>query len=923
MNSDDFTGFRKEKNQASLVATWLNVDQNGDSQNYQAHAPMLNNLRQYSSAPSGLAKLFCLTVFIVSSFAWSNPSIANDSTERLRTSVARMNGWLGSGTNARNWRKILDLNVLDSQTAKGEQADTATLRSILARFEQPHSSLQHPVFEEVRSAIREQIAQIEKVQTSNFIDLHFAVRHSIGSFKKPEAADLENQRDTARRELETLKETYRRDLEPGVRAEFFHDSKLDEMIAFLAELQIEMPPEVSVGKMNSMIADERKRLEEVTDKIDAMPVESPEEDADEDESDNIDIEVTPPVPDSSDEEDLKSLEARKDAIENRIKELRKKGREIMKTDRPRLVRRRDNGVELRRIQRSLRKFSRKQLDPAFYAAKLAVDRFADAYIYGTEDNIQQDYLEKVTELANLLHRLDDPNATLAHAQIGNILHWLESRQQLTDLCVAIRRRYSNPNAYVSVSSRMIQGLTTRNSSESDCIAEDFLGRFARGTSLTTTNVNLYPINNPNQVQVSITLTGTASTDTYIRERSFRVDSLASGHLSAHRDLFGNLNGIFATSASADANMCTQFDGISSNCRLIQRIARKSFEKEQSKANAESSRRVRNRLYDRFVSETATVIDDAANEVESYSAKARDFASLIPQVYFRSFSQRIEAVAKKDTRFALGSTSQPMFQTAGSDVQLKLHESMLSNYLDLVFAGRSFTKADFEEELESLGISDDLFAPGEDGKEVEDFKITFPEVRPVQLLFKDNRIGVQITGSRFEQGENSIKTNVTIDLKARVVSRNGKLLIKLEGPPEIDFAQGQEPDAESIAFVKILEERLADAFKASPEVSYELPPNLIPAIDNPQLSGVLSSMHLGLLELNDGWLYLGWNWQGGIVNTPAVWNELVIEDMNPLYLEDALQSPVESVEESSVLIGEPLLEADTSSDASSTAPAENK
>ena len=68
---------------------------------------------------------------------------ADDTTQRLRTSVARMNHWLGSGSKAQTWRKILSLNVLDSQTAKGEQADPQTLRQLLTGFDQKHKSLQN------------------------------------------------------------------------------------------------------------------------------------------------------------------------------------------------------------------------------------------------------------------------------------------------------------------------------------------------------------------------------------------------------------------------------------------------------------------------------------------------------------------------------------------------------------------------------------------------------------------------------------------------------------------------------------------------------------------------------------------------------------------------------------------------------------
>ena len=861
------------------------------------------------------AKFLCFVFAVVLLCVDAKPVLSNDTTERLRTSVARMNQWLGSGSKARSWRKFLELNVLDSQTARGEQANPMTLRSILSRFEHDHESLEHSVFEEVRSAIKAQIEQIEKTQTQELTDLKLAVNQAIEQFKRPSKAQLEFNRDVARYELEVLKKVYRLEYGSSERAKVFHELKLNKLIDVLSDLEIEMPPEVSVGKMNSMIADERKRLEKVNDEIDALPIQTPEEDTDDKDIDEdapieLEVEFDPPGPDDDDDGgDLKSLESRKEAIEDRIRKLLKSGKEVSKKDRPRQLLRRMAGRELRLAQRRFRSMALKRTDGAFVSAKQALDRFADQYAYSTEDNIQEEFLEEVSELAKLMPDLDDPNARQSHAKIGSILDWLESRQQLADLCVAIRRRYSNPNAYLAISSRMIQGLTTRTSSEYDRVAEDFLGRFARGLSFTSTTVNVVPIDNPDQVHVGILLNGTASTDTYIRERAFRIDSSASGYLSARRDLFANLNGLFATQASADANISTQYGGINSTCGLVQKFARKSFDKEQGRANAESSRRAQERLESRFTSETSDVIDEAVEQIESLAGKAREVSAFLPNVFFRSFSQRIEVVAKKDSRVAFGATSNPTFQTAGSDIQLKLHDSMLSNYLDAIFSGRRMGPEDVVAEINAFAGEEAIVLPTDSSDAgVEDFKITFAKVRPVQIEFADNRLGVTVSGTRFELGDDSYKTSVSINLKFKLVNRNGKLLVVIDGKPDINLSEDQDPDAESIAFAKILEERLGEAVEESKDAGFELPANLIPSV--PQLSNVklIQSLQLGLFEINNGWLYVGWNWQGGSVNTPGIWNEVVINNFDPLYLPDS--QPIlndENAEDSVIVLPEPVRE----------------
>ena len=850
------------------------------------------------------AKAIGLSLFLLSALVTCPPVQADDTTAQLRASVARMNDWLGFGSNARVWRKYLNLNLLDSLSARGEQADPAKLHGILNRFEGGPSSLKHEIFKSVKDSIGAQIDQLERSHVYSTSDLQFAVTEAMANFHKPEKSELESQRGNALKQLRNLKAFYRRDYDSRTRAIVFYELQLSEVNEFLSDIEIEMPPEVSVGKMSAMIEDEASRLEDITDKIDARPLTTPTEDSDEDDLD-VDIVLTLPGPDADEEDDLDTLESKKEAIEERIKQLKKRRSEVFKLDKPRQLRRRDIGRELRRIQGRFQELAKKQTNNAFTAATRAISQFTDDYIFATEDNIQQEFLEQVNLLAELLPQLEDPQARSAHANVGSILSWLESRQQLNDLCVAIRRRYSNPNAYVAASSRLIQGLTTRTTSDCEKVAEDFLGRFARGLSRSDATLNVVPVDNPDQVQIRLLLNGTVATSTYIRERKFRINSTAAGNFSASRDLYASLNGLFATEPSSCANVKASYGGISTSFGLIQRIAEKSFQEEESKTNAESSRRVNERLAEQFESETTTAIDGAVEQLEDITAKVRRYAAFLPQIYFRSFSGHVEAVVKKDERFALGATVAPSFRSAGSDVQVKLHESMLSNYLDPIFAGRTFTQDDFAAELESYGIdletlAEPVEAEAEEIEEIEDFKITFSKVRPVQLMFDNNVLEVLITGTRFEQGDNLIRARVTIQVRLNVVRRNGKLFLEAAGAPEIALAEDQEPDAESIAFAKILEERLVESFEAAEKKGVELPAELIPDLGKPNEAEPLRSMQLGLLELKDGWLYLGWNWQGGIVSTPAIVNEVLIEEYAPVYQLDAVPQ-IEVSEPQSILL----------------------
>ena len=67
-----------------------------------------------------------------------------DTASELQFEVATLNSWLGTGSKAEGWRKYLGLNVLDTQAAKGNQADLNALKSLLDRFKSDTDGLDHP-----------------------------------------------------------------------------------------------------------------------------------------------------------------------------------------------------------------------------------------------------------------------------------------------------------------------------------------------------------------------------------------------------------------------------------------------------------------------------------------------------------------------------------------------------------------------------------------------------------------------------------------------------------------------------------------------------------------------------------------------------------------------------------------------------------
>lgn len=815
-----------------------------------------------------------------------------DTTARLRSAVGTMNTWLGQGVKARGWRKFLDLNTLDTQTALGEQADLQTLNAILARFRQPVTGIDHEMFVRVANAIELHIAQIQTTQHLHLIDLSSAIHNSLHLYRPPTKEGLDLLRRQTADEVRMLKRFYMTFLSDYARKRRYEELNIEEAIQFLDEMVIEMPPEVSLGKIDSMIGDQRDQLEKFEEALDALPFEEPEESEEDNDPDEPQLEMhlegpAPPEPDDSIDGAPEQLRKKIEVLENRIEELNKTRSEIRKQDGPRLRRRVSNFRELRKIQKLFREASWKRSNVVFGETRAAINRFVDAYRYGTADNIQEDYLQRVSELKTLVPLLANPADSAAHAKVGGILLWMERHQQMEELSFAIRRRYSNPNVYVSVSTPLIQGVTSQTNNESNRIAEDFLGRFARGTATTHTNTTVIPVPNPHQAQFSIQLNGQASTNTYVVALGRHVNSAASGPLSAQRGLYANVNGLFATESSSYANMQAQFCGIDCRLRLVQKLVEKQFDKQLPETNAEATRRTNKRLADRFDSETSKIVGDAIRRGNRLAVQVRRNAVRLPRMFLRSSSERVELVGKRDSRRGLAAVSLPGERFAGKDLQLRLHDSMLNSYMDQLLGGRRLTSKQLIEEISAISGRKNLLGKTDKDSEAEaqPFRIRFPDTRPVQIDFARNRIGVSITGLEFQQGDNKIDSKLVFRWSAKVVRRGNQLFLRPEGYPEIDIPEDEAPSATSITAATLIERKIKemiDVAKEQGQLELELPPNLIPDVAAISKVPFANELQLGLFEMTDGWLYLGYNRGHGVQQTPAIWSEAVIQTLDSHY-----------------------------------------
>lgn len=786
--------------------------------------------------------------------------LSSVSTQRLQSVLRQLNVSLANHAQAEQLRRDLRLNILESQSARGEQADVLLLSDIHGRFVEVSRKYDQAIFAQVAQAIQQ---QIDLLQAAQSIDVAQALQNAGERYRPITVELMVQQRDMARRELQLLKRFYRATLPSRERADLFYDLQLNDAIEYLGEIEFALAPEVSVGKMTSQIRAVEKQREDVELKIDAIP-----------------RPADPPTEeDKKNQAKLEVWNKQKSDLDAEIQKLSDERAKIRTADAARRTQRGTTFNTLRRFEQKFNDVSQERGDPYFVSARRTLSQFSRTYFYGTSDNLEEGFRNRLNTLSADLATMggDDPRS--AAAKVGSSLRWLEDTNQVPEIVAAIRAQHSMPNAYVSISSNLLNRVGSRPVLERQVVRENVGGRLIRGNARTDGFVTIQLYDDPDQIHANINLSGSVGSGTYAQQGKTQVFANTYGQVAASRNIFANVGGLFADEASVAATFCSTFAGTNSGLKLVNKIARKKFDEAKAQGVRFTTKQAKEQLKESFTKQT----DDALVQGRGQMAKLKERmvaeSQYIPEIYARTFSSEIMVVAKKSTNAALAAPGLPAPSKVPSDVSVRLHDSTLSIYLDDTFSGKTFTDQELAEEIGRItGDEPVALTPG-DGGENESFSITFAQVRPVQFEFDDNRFSVIVSGRRFAQGDKKINEGLKIILRFKIKKVDGQLMFARDGQAEVEYLEPDKRRPVTIAFRTFLLGRLNPEDGGQP-METVLPDNLIPIDDVEMLqdSEIARQMELVQFRAEDGWLHIGWNHRlpnsnpNWVVDLPAIWAE---------------------------------------------------
>ena len=820
-------------------------------------------------------------------------------TKDLEVAVEKLNYWLHGSAEREGWREYLLLSELNTQAALGDQADLAVLQKIQSRFGSDNRGLKHPVFQGVKTALDD---HVDRIAASRQKSIPSLLVDAKSEFTAGSVELLAQQRDQVITDIDALIRHYRTVLPSRKRALLFYDLQLDPIKSYLADLEIEVAPEVSVGKLDSMLRDVQADIDKVVEEIDAIPVtpgpdkEDEDEDPSKPESDDSDagLSLSGPKDDilgqilvgegPSEDQDgktLKELEVQREVLEGKRKVLRERRKKVLKVDRPRLRQRSKTVRQLRRYELVFEKVASKKGDPYFVTVVTSLKKFSRSFQYGTSGNLQEEMLDRLNDIEENLTDLNDPEkARAANGNLGSSLGWLDAAGQAPSLVTAIRAQHSNPNAYLSIDGDLIKDLIAQTISDRSPLRQTAFGRLVRGCTETNGSVSLQLFDNPNQIQAQLRLDATIASGAFVQQGKVQVFTNSHGTLSADRQILIGLDGVQASDTQIDANFQSVFAGTNSKFGVVNRIAEKAFKKNQSQANDLAAQQAKEQGLTQFNERTDEPLAKANENLLRLQRKALGKSNLFPAVRFNSTQQHVNVVVKQETNATLAAPNVPHQFGVNPQIGVRIHDTLVSNYLDPLFSGKTFTNEELSDQIASFTgeAPPGLTGVDEEGEPVEGFSIGFTRVRPIEFEFVDQKVRVVVSGRKFSQGENEINAGMKIIMEFKVHDDDGQLKFGRDGKVQFEFLDPKRTTPALIAFRRLLDESLNEKSETDDRQA-ELPKNLIPVKQVPQLADSEFAKKLRLVQFRSdgGWLYLGWNHEsnpgdtfGWIHDLPAIW-----------------------------------------------------
>jgi hypothetical protein len=318
------------------------------------------------------------------------------------------------------------------------------------------------------------------------------------------------------------------------------------------------------------------------------------------------------------------------------------------------------------------------------------------------------------------------------------------------LAEQIDAHYRNANLRVAISAELLNRLMPPRPLQYAPVRETVLGLPVRGDSLTSTEVAVRPLPDPDRLRIALEISGEVASQTSSTSGPATFYNRGRATYTARKTVDIDLDGFHSLPAQVDVRnemrlkaLETDFDNVPLLGSIVKGIAKSQFEQNRDASNREVRQKV--------ITEAKKRIDDEAKtQLGEFSKRIQD--RVLTPLYGLALDPTVIGAETTEHRMLmrlrlagddqLGSHTPRPQAPSNSLLSFQIHESTINNALQrLKLDGKTFSLLELSAHVAKKYNCEE---PWEVNPENEDVKITFAASDALQVCCENNQIVLTIS-----------------------------------------------------------------------------------------------------------------------------------------------------------------------------------
>jgi len=492
--------------------------------------------------------------------------------------------------------------------------------------------------------------------------------------------------------------------------------------------------------------------------------------------------------------------------------------------------------------------------PEFTNVRTALRAFMNAVFFKNNPNSKAMYEAQIGNLVTALENYTDHANNDTAWQVGRIIGWLDRAGQASGIQQQIRYHFYQPNIYVHVSQNLISAGELMEVDETEQLKMTVKGLPVVGEARLRGQISFQIAESQEKATLRVILDGTAISRNVAQKSGVTVVTRGTTTLQATKLVAFDGDGFTTEPAQAEATTKLELDSIEGPSSTHESIAKTKFIKMRSQNEKDASAVAVESVTTKMDSQ---VLELLANVIDGYQDKVRN-----PLIRRGGFPVNVNSTSTQDYirlnmlqtgRYQLASPTDPPALNKGTDVALRLHESFIRNFTEVVLGGVELTDEKLVEHMTDLGakVPEEL----KTGKGKKSWAITFSSTQPISVSFRDNQLEIAIQGKQFRDGAKVINDRIRIAATYNVLKTVDGMQLVREGDVDVRFMGKTSLTVGQVAMKTVMSKKFNAFFKDDivGKGGIALPGNWASA----------GNLILQQIVSDNGWLMLSYNLGKGV------------------------------------------------------------